>query len=193
MVTLLVMYLAVRRDTKTNYGVAIGMVFIAAMHIGEFIVAVVWYGLVRLGEEDLFRRRWWQRMLPVVPAVLVLGLAYGILLRIMGGGQGVVMSFNVLATSPINDILARMITAATVAWQPIPLVIAPLIVLIAVRTLGRVGWSWFGVGLIFWILELVTAAQVRYLYTVTPLLASGLAVVLAPVWRKGRAARLFVL
>jgi len=99
----------------------------------------------------------------------------------------------VLTKAPIYDMLARMTTAATVAWQPVPLMIAPLIVLIAVRTFGRVGWSWLGVGLIFWILELLTAAQVRYLYTVTPLLASGLAVILGPLWRKGRAARIFVL
>lgn len=192
MLTFLVMYLALRRDTKASYGVAIGMVFIAGMHIGEFIVAVVWYGLLRLGEDDLFRRTWWQRTVPVLLVVLLLGIAYGLLLRVMGGGTSLV-SLDVLTKAPIYDMLARMTTAATVAWQPVPLMIAPLIVLIAVRTFGRVGWSWLGVGLIFWILELLTAAQVRYLYTVTPLLASGLAVILGPLWRKGRAARIFVL
>ncbi|RLT23014.1 MAG: hypothetical protein DWI30_04570 [Chloroflexi bacterium] len=40
--------------------------------------------------------------------------------------------------------------------------------------------------------ELVTQAQVRYIYTVVPLMATGLAAVLVPIWRKGWAGRVLV-
>lgn len=186
--TILVAYAAVRRDQRGAYFAALFLAIVATMHIGEMMVAALWYGFLRLSEPDIGQRTWWQRTIPVfviVPFVIPLYVPF---VQNLANGSG-----GSLINPDLNDVIPRMVTAVTVAWQPIPVWVAPVVIGAAVLVLNRVGWAWLGVGLAFWFVELITQAQVRYLYTLTPLLASGFAVILMLIWRKGRAGRLFVL
>jgi len=186
--TVLVAYAAVRRDQRGAYLAVLFFAIVATMHIGEMMVAGLWYGLLRLSEGDIGQRSWWRRTLPMLVVVPILIPLYLPFLQNLTNGSG-----GSLVNPDLNNVLPRILTAVTVAWQPIPLWITPVVVGVALWHLKRTGWAWLGVGVTFWVVELITQAQVRYLYTVTPLLATGLAVILTPLWRKGIAGRLFVL
>jgi hypothetical protein len=185
--TILVAYAAVRRDQRGAYMAALFFAIVATMHIGEMMVAALWYGLLRLYEPDIGQGPWWRRLVPVLVLVPFLLPLYTPFLQNLSNGSG-----GSLVNPDLNEVIPRMVTAVTVAWQPIPVWVAPVVIGFAVWSLKRAGWAWLGVGVTFWLVELITQAQVRYLYTVTPLLATGFAVVLTPVWRKGYAGRLFV-
>lgn len=185
--TILVAYAAVRRDQRGAYLAALFLAIVATMHIGEMMVAALWYGLLRLSEPDIGQGPWWRRLIPVLVLVPFLLPLYAPFLQNLSNGSG-----GSLVNPDFNEVIPRMGTAVTVAWQPIPVWVAPVVIGFAVWSLKRAGWAWLGVGVTFWLVELITQAQVRYLYTVTPLLATGFAVVLMPVWRKGYAGRLFV-
>ncbi|MFZ9857229.1 MAG: hypothetical protein ACO3F2_02690 [Roseiflexaceae bacterium] len=186
--TVLVAYAAVRRDQRGAYLAALFLGIVATMHIGEMMVAALWYGLLRLTEADIGQRTWWRRTLPVLAIVPFLLPLYAPFLQNLANGTG-----GSLINPNLNEVIPRMLTAVTVAWQPIPVLVAPVVIGIAVWRLKRLGMAWFGVGVTFWLVELVTQAQVRYLYTVTPLLSTGFAIILMPLWRKGYAGRMFVL
>lgn len=186
--TVLVAYAAVRRDQRGAYLAALFLGLVATMHIGEMMVAALWYGFLRLSEADIGQRTWWRRTLPVLAIVPFLLPLYAPFLQNLTNGGG-----GTLLNPDLNDVLPRMITAVTVAWQPILVWGAPVVIGLAVWRLQRLGLAWLGVGVTFWLVELVTQAQVRYLYTMTPLLATGFAMTLMPLWRKGYAGRVFVL
>jgi hypothetical protein len=192
LLAIMVAYAAVRRDRWGGYLAALCLVLIATIHVGEFMVAAVWYGLLRISESDVFRREWWYRSLPVLAVVPIPVVLYWSIVQSFGGGTTDTTGSS-LITIHLNEVLPRMLTAATVAWQPILVWLAPIVIGAAVWRLKRIGWAWLGVGLIFWLVELITQAQVRYFYTLAPLLATGFAVILMPLWRKGYAGRVFVL
>lgn len=186
--TILVAYSAMRRDQRGAYLAALFLGIVATMHIGEMMVAAVWYGLLRLSDTDIGQRTWWQRTFPVLILVPLLLPLYVPFLQNLANGTG-----GSLINPNLNDVIPRMVTAVMVAWQPIPVWVAPIVIGAAVLALKRLGRAWIGVGATFWLVELVTQAQVRYLYTIAPLLATGFAITLMPLWRKGYAGRLFVL
>lgn len=191
--TVVVAYAAVRLDRRGAYLAALCLVLIAAMHIGEFMVAAVWYGFLRISERDIWRREWWQRSLPVCAVIPIPLLLYWPVIQTFGSTETAPMLAQSSMSNQLDTLLPRMLMAITVAWQPIPVWVTPVVIGAAVWGLKRTGWAWLGVGVTFWLVELITQAQVRYLYTVTPLVAIGFASVLQPIWRKGRAGRLFVL
>lgn len=191
--TVVVAYAAVRIDRRGAYLAALCLVLIAAVHIGEFMVAAIWYGLLRISERDIFRRSWWQRSLPVLAVMPIPVVLYWPVIQTLGATDTAPIMQSTATFAHIDQLLLRMRTAATVAWQPIPVVVGPVVIGAAIWAIKRPAWAWFGVGVTFWLVELITQAQVRYLYTVTPLLATGFAVILMPIWRKGYAGRLFVL
>jgi len=192
LLAIMVAYAAIRQDRRGAYLAAVCLALIATLHVGEFMVAAVWYGLLRISEQDVFRRVWWQRTLPVLAVVPIPVVLYWSIVQSFGGANTDTTGSLSIMTH-LNDVLPRMLTAAIVAWQPIPVWAAPIVIGMAVWGLNRLGWAWLGVGVTFWLVELITQAQVRYLYTITPLLASGFAISMMPIWRKGYAGRLFVL
>jgi uncharacterized membrane protein len=192
LLAVVVAYAAIRQDRRGAYLAAVCLALIASIHVGECMVAAVWYGLLRISEQDVFRRAWWQRTLPVLAVVPIPVVLYWSIVQSFGGANTDTTGSLSIMTD-LNDVLPRMLTAATVASQPIPVWAAPIVIGMAVWRLNRLGWAWLGVGVTFWLVELVTQAQVRYLYTITPLLASGFAISMMPIWRKGYAGRLFVL
>lgn len=186
--TILVAYATIRRDQRGAYLAMLFLAIVATMHIGEMMVAALWYALLRLSEPDIGQPAWWRRSVPVIVLVPILLPLYLPFIQNLTNGNG-----GSLINPDLSDVVPRMITAVTVAWQPLPILAAPVVIGAAVLALKRTGWTWLGVGLTFWVVELLTQAQVRYLYTITPLFTAGLAVVLTPLWRKGYAGRMFVL
>lgn len=191
--TVVVAYAAVRLDRRGAYLAALCLVLIAAVHIGEFMVAAVWYGLLRVSERDIWGREWWLRCMPVCAVIPIPLALYWPVIHTFFAADAAPMLAQSAVPQQLDAVISRMVTAAMVASQPIPLVIAPVVIGVAVLVRPRVGLAWMGVGVMFWLVELITYAQVRYLYTVTPLLAIGFAAILAPLWRRGVAGRLFVL
>ncbi len=185
--TIIVAYATVRQDRRGAYIAAVCLGGIALTHIGEMMVAVVWYALLRLSESDRWQAAWWQRTFPVLMLIPLLLPLYVPFLHTVGSSQSALIDPNLTNTWP------RLITAFEVGFTPFPLLAVGLLLGVALVQLGRVAWSWLGVGVVFFVVELLTRAQVRYIYTIAPLLAIGCASVLAPLWRRGWAGRVFVL
>jgi hypothetical protein len=185
--TIIVAYATVRQDRRGAYIAAVCLGGIALTHIGEMMVAVVWYALLRLSESDRWQAAWWQRTFPVLMLIPLLLPLYVPFLHTVGSSQSALIDPNLTNTWP------RLITAFEVGFTPFPLLAVGLLLGVALVQLGRVALSWLGVGVVFFVVELLTRAQVRYIYTIAPLLAIGCASVLAPLWRRGWAGRVFVL
>lgn len=185
--TIIVAYATVRHDRRGAIIAAVCLGGIALTHIGEMMVAVTWYILLRLSEADRWQLSWWQRTFPVLLLIPLLLPVYWPFVQTVGNNQGTLVNPNLTNTWP------RMSTAFTVGLAPFPLLAVLLLLGVALIRLGRVAWSWLGVGVVFFVVELLTRAQVRYIYTIAPLLAIGFAYVLAPLWRRGWASRVFVL
>jgi hypothetical protein len=184
--TIIVAYATVRQDRRGAYIAAFCLGGIALTHIGEMMVASIWYVLLRLSEPDRWQQSWWQRTLPMLMLVPLLLPLYWPFLQTIGQNQGSLVDPNIVGTWP------RMVVSFTVGFAPFPLFAVLLLLAVALVRLGRVAWSWLGVGVVFFAVELLTKAQVRYVYTLAPLLTIGLAYVLAPWWRRGMAGRVLV-
>lgn len=90
------------------------------------------------------------------------------------------------------DVWAQMGVAVEIAVAPIPLAAAVLLVGVFALRRPRIVLPWALTTAGFWLVEVMTQAQVRYLYTGAPLVFAALGVALAPVWQRGRAAKVLV-
>ena len=97
-----------------------------------------------------------------------------------------------LINPDLASVWPRMQTAFMVGFAPFPWVAVVLLLAMAVRVAWRTTVPWILTAGVFFGVELLTQAQVRYIYTVAPLMATGLAAVLVPLWRKGWAGRMLV-
>ena len=184
--TVVIAYMVIRRDQRGAY-VAAGMLAgVALTHIGEAMVAAVWYGLLRVCESDRFTRAWWGRTVPVLAAGLLLIPIYASFFVNVGQAHGGLINPDLASVWP------RMQTAFMVGFAPFPWVAVVVLLALAVRVAWRTTVPWILTAGLFFCVELVTQAQVRYIYTVAPLMAVGMANVLVPIWRKGWAGRILV-
>ncbi len=185
--TVVIAYAVVRRDQRGAYLAAGVLAGVALTHIGEAMIAAVWYGLLRLCESDRLTRAWWLRTLPVLGAGLLLIPIYqSFFVNNVGNGQAGLINPDLASVWP------RMQTAFMVGFAPFPWLAVVLLLVLAVRVAWRTTLPWLLTAGLFFGVELVTQAQVRYIYTVAPLMATGLAAVLVPIWRKGWAGRVLV-
>ncbi len=184
--TVVIAYAVVRRDQRGAYLAACLLAGVALTHIGEAMVAAVWYGLLRICESDRFTRAWWLRTLPVLGAGLLLIPIYQSFFVNVGQGHAGLINPDLASVWP------RMQTAFMVGFAPFPWVAVVLLLAMAVRVAWRTTVPWILTAGVFFGVELLTQAQVRYIYTVAPLMATGLAAVLVPLWRKGWAGRMLV-
>lgn len=185
--TVVIAYAVVRRDQRGAYLAAGVLAGVALTHIGEAMIAAVWYGLLRLCESDRFTRAWWLRTLPVLGAgVLLIPIYASFFVNNVGNGQAGLINPDLASVWP------RMQTAFMVGFAPFPWLAVVLLLAVAVRVAWRTTLPWLLTAGLFFGVELVTQAQVRYIYTAAPLLATGLASVLVPIWRKGWAGRVLV-
>lgn len=184
--TVVIAYAVVRRDQRGAF-VAAGLLAVVALtHIGEAMVAAVWYALLRVCEADRVTRAWWLRTLPVLGAGLLLIPIYAAFFVNVGQGHAGLINPDLASVWP------RLQTAFMVGFAPFPWVAVGLLLAVAVRVAWRTTVPWVLTAGVFFGVELLTQAQVRYIYTVAPLLATGLAAVLVPIWRKGWAGRVMV-
>lgn len=160
---------------------------VALTHIGETLIAALWYGCIRLAQRDRWSAAWWWRWVPAVLALLAVLPVYRTFLNGVGTDRGSL--FN--PVSP--DVWAQMGVAIQIAVAPIPLLAAVIVVLLLLWRRPRIVVPWAATAVTFWVVELLTQAQVRYLYTGAPLVAVALGVALAPMWQRGRAARVLVI
>lgn len=184
--TVVIAYAVVRRDQRGAYIAAGLLAGVALTHIGEAMVAAVWYGLLRLCESDRFKRAWWLRTLPVLGGGLLLIPIYASFFVNVGQGHAGLINPDLASVWP------RMQTAFMVGFAPFPWLAVVLLLVLAVRVAWRTTVPWVLTAGLFFGVELLTQAQVRYIYTAAPLLATGLASVLVPIWRKGWAGRVLV-
>lgn len=185
--TVVIAYAVVRRDQRGAYLAAGVLAGVALTHIGEAMIAAVWYGLLRLCESDRFTRAWWLRILPVLGAgVLLIPIYASFFVNNVGQGQAGLINPDLASVWP------RMQTAFMVGFAPFPWLAVVLLLVLAVRVAWRTTLPWLLTAGLFFGVELLTQAQVRYIYTVAPLMATGLAAVLVPIWRKGWAGRVLV-
>lgn len=162
------------------------LAIVALTHIGEALIAALWYGLVRLAQSDRFSRAWWWRWVPALLALVAVVPVYLTFIRGVGNDRGTLLH----TVSP--DVWAQMGVAVRIAVAPLPLLAAVLVVGLLLVQRPRLVLPWGLTALGFWLVELFTQAQVRYLYTGAPLVAVALGSALTPLWRRGWAARVLV-
>lgn len=184
--TVVIAYAVVRRDQRGAYLAAVLLAGVALTHIGEAMVAAVWYGLLRLCESDRLTRAWWLRTAPVLGAgVLLIPIYASFFVNVGQGHAG-------LINPDLANVWPRMQTAFMVGFAPFPWLAVVVLLVVAVRVAWRTTVPWILTAGLFFGVELLTQAQVRYIYTGAPLMATGLAAVLVPIWRKGWAGRVLV-
>jgi hypothetical protein len=178
-----------RRDMPGAWWAGVWCAAIAWTHIGEVMIAAVWYVCVRLYESDRGTHDWWMRWVPVVVipiSALVVYLPY--------------VSTLWHSTAPSSSILklaswariAQIKEGLAVGYAPIPWWTFPVLWGVVWYRAPRVARPWI-VATVWWVMvELAMSYQVRYVYFGLPLIACGLAVLLVPLWQQRRAGRLFV-
>ncbi|MFM2031973.1 MAG: hypothetical protein RLZZ297_738, partial [Chloroflexota bacterium] len=176
--------LSTRRRDHWLSGVLLAVVGLT--HIGEALIAAVWYTALRLGQVDRFSAAWWRRWISPVLALGTVIPVYQPFLIGVGQDRGTLLR----GVSP--DVWAQMGVAVEIAVAPIPLAAAVLLVGVFALRRPRLVLPWALTTAGFWLVEVMTQAQVRYLYTGAPLVFAALGVALAPVWQRGRAAKVLV-
>ena len=184
--TFAIAYLTSNGSRRAVWLAGILLAIVALTHIGEAFIAAVWYLAIRFSEPDRFTRVWWLKTLPATLAgVAVLPLYWSFLGRIGASGSNLVQPSN-------TEIAQQLQIAFTVGLAPIPLFAAGIVVALLLVQKPRMALPWVSVVGFFLAVEVATRAQVRYLYTGAPLVAVALGWCIAPLWRKGIAARVFV-
>ena len=184
-----VIYATLRRDRWGAILAGFAMAGVVWTHIGEILIALVWYIGVRLSEPDRWSSAWWWRWLPV--AVLPLSATslyvnYMLLLLHSAPTSARTVSIH------FANMLSQMKEGLAVGFAPIVWWLTPLLALVAWRRLPKLAPAWV-LTVVFWlVIELITGYQVRYGYLAVPLIAIGLAYCLTPLTRYGRAGWVFV-
>lgn len=181
----------IRRDMRGAWWAGVWCAAVAWSHIGELLIAVVWYLCARIYESDRGTRDWWMRWLPVVLiplSALVVYIPYMQLL--LSPSVSNVPSFR---TPPLLPRLSQIKEAFAVGFAPIPWWLFPVIWGVAWRRAPSLARPWLIAAAIWISVELVTGYQVRYIYFTVPVLVLGMAYILVPHTRHGWAGRLFVM
>jgi hypothetical protein len=181
----------VRRDMRGAWWSGVWCAAIAWSHIGEILIAVVWYICVRIYEPDRGTRDWWMRWVPImlIPlSALVVYIPY-IQLLMAQSALGVPS----LRTPPLLPRLSQIKEAFAVGFAPIPWWLFPIIWGVAWRRVPLLARPWLIAATVWIFVELVSGYQVRYIYFTVPLLVLGISYILVPHTRRGWAGRMFVM
>ncbi len=179
-------YLTIHGSRRAVWVAGVLLAVVALTHIGETFIAVIWYAAIRLAEPDRFQKSWWVRTLPAALAGVAVSPLYWSFFGSLGANATTIVQ------PSGQQILNQMQVAFTIGLAPLPLVAAGIVVLLLLWHNPRLTIPWLSVVTVFVGVELVTRAQVRYLYTGAPLVAVALGWCISPLWRKGFAARLLV-
>jgi hypothetical protein len=151
--TVVIAYAVVRRDQRGAYLATTVLAGVALTHIGEAMIAAVWYGLLRLCESDRFSRVWWLRTLPVLGAVVLLIPIYAsFFVNNVGHGQAG------LINPDLANVWPRMQTAFMVGFAPFPWLAVVLLLAWAVRVAWRTTVPWLLTAGLFFAVELLDSS-----------------------------------
>jgi hypothetical protein len=191
----LALLLALQTDTWRAWLAAGWLLSVALLtHIGVAVVAVAWLGLIWLllrWPEKLAPPVWWHfTWVSLISGIIsVIGI-YGavLLLKI----EQMALTVDRIQTSGYVPAYALILRAFQISFHEIGLwLLLPGLLLLWQHRLPRgavalVG-SWLGVVVVFVLIEVLTALQVRYIYFLTPLACLAIALLLDRLARRGRA------
>jgi hypothetical protein len=191
----LALLLALQTDSWRAWLAAGWLLSVALLtHIGVAVVAVAWLGLMWLllrWPEKLALPVWWHFTWMALGSgiISIIGI-YGavLLLKI----EQMALTVERIQTSGYVPAYALILRAFQISFHEIGLwLLLPGLLLLWQCRLPRgavalVG-GWLGVVVVFVIIEVLTALQVRYIYFLTPLACLAIALVLDGLARRGRA------
>ncbi|MEY2845508.1 MAG: hypothetical protein RL076_1054 [Chloroflexota bacterium] len=178
-----------RRDMPGAWWAGIWCAAIAWTHIGEVMIAVVWYVCVRLYESDRGTRDWWMRWVPIVVIPMSALIVYVPYVRTLWHSTAPSTATLKLASWAR---LVQIKEGLAVGFAPIPWWTFPVLWGVVWYRFPQVARPWI-IATIWWVMvELAISYQVRYIYFGVPLIVCGIAVVLMPLWQQRWAGRLFV-
>lgn len=178
-----------RRDMRGAWWAGVWCMAIAWSHIGEVLIAALWYICVRLYEADRWTRAWWMRWVPIATLPLTALLVYVPYVQLL------LSQPPTPATAPVAalyDRLAQIKEAFAVGFAPFPWWLFPVLWAIVWYRAPLATRPWIVATVIWLVVELVSAYQVRYIYFAIPLIALGMSMMLQPLWQRHWAGRTFV-
>lgn len=179
-----------RRDQGGAWWAGVWCAAIAWTHIGEILIAAVWYGWMRISEGDRGTSAWWWRWVPVVTIPLSALLVYVPYIQFLLNTVPSAVSPTLPQTW--EQRIAQLQVAFAVGFAPIPWWLFPVLWWIIWHRIPQVARPWIVTVACWLLVELVTAYQVRYIYLAMPLVALGVSALLVPIWQRHWAGRVFV-
>lgn len=179
-----------RQDMRGAWWAGVLCAAIAWTHIGEILIAAVWYVSVRMFEPDRGMRDWWWRWVPVVTIPLSALLVYVPYLQLLLNNPPA-REMMPLARTWIS-VLSEIKEAFAVGLAPIPWWVLPVLAGVAWWQSPRVARPWL-VATIWWlVVEVISTYNVRSIYAAMPVFVLGLAFPLTRIAQRRSAGRMFV-
>lgn len=179
-----------RGDQRGAWWAGVWCAAIAWTHIGEILIAVVWYGWMRISEADRGTAAWWWRWVPVLTLPLSALIVYVPYLQFLLNAAPPAVT----PTLPQTWIqrITQLQVGFALGYAPFPWWIFPVLWGVAWYRLPRVARPWVITAACWLVVELISSYQVRYIYLTMPLVAIGASTLLLPFWQRHWAGRLFV-